>query len=156
MASKAGPVFAQGYLGRGLATGDFDNDGFIDAAFIDLNARPVLLHNESAGTNHWLGLRLVGMQSNRDAIGARVSLRLANRKLTRWVTGGSSFLATHDQRLVFGLGQDTGAMEIEIVWPSGVVQKLTTLARDRYHDIVEPTKKEAARLASSPGNSGQL
>jgi enediyne biosynthesis protein E4 len=156
MANKAGPVFAQGYLGRGLATGDFDNDGFIDAAFIDLNARPVLLHNESAGTNHWLGLRLVGMQSNRDAIGARVSLRQANRKLTRWITGGSSFLATHDRRLVFGLGQETGAMEIEIVWPSGVVQKLTALARDRYHDIVEPTEKEAARLALSPGNSGQL
>jgi hypothetical protein len=156
MADAAGAAFAKGYLGRGLATGDFDNDGAVDAAFIDLNSRPVLLHNGAASANHWLGIQLQGTQSNRDAIGARVSLQQGSRKLVRWISGGSSFLATQDRRVVFGLGRDTTATEIEILWPSGLVQKLTGLAWDRYHHVVEPTKKEAARIALSPGTSGQL
>jgi hypothetical protein len=156
MANRAGAAFAKGYLGRGLATGDFDNDGAIDAAFIDLNGRPVLLHNEAAESNHWLGLQLQGTQSNRDAIGARISLRQGGKPITRWITGGASFLSTHDRRIVFGLGKRGVTPEIEILWPSGVVQSLTGLAPDRYHQIVEPTKKEAARIALSSSASGQL
>jgi enediyne biosynthesis protein E4 len=156
MAKVAGAAFAKGYVGRGLATGDFDNDGAIDAAFIDLNSRPVLLHNEASTGNHWLGLQLQGTQSNRDAIGARISLKQGNKKLTRWITGGGSFLATHDRRVVFGLGKDTATPDIEILWPSGLVQSASGLAINRYHKIVEPTKKEAARIALSSGASGQL
>lgn len=155
MADTAGRAFASPYLGRGLAVGDFDSDGAIDAAFINLNSQPVLLRNTAAAGNHWLGIRLRGTQSNRDGIGARVSLRQGGRRITRWVTGGGSFLASHDLRLVFGLGQDTTDPEIDIQWPSGAVQKVIGLARDRYHQITEPMK-EAARVAISPGNSGQL
>ena len=155
MADTAGVAFAAPYLGRGLAIGDFDNNGAIDAAFINLNSRPVLLRNTAAAGNHWLGIRLRGTQSNRDAIGARVSLRQGSKKLTRWVTGGGSFLPSHDLRIVFGLGQDTADPEIDIQWPNGAVQKVIGLARDRYHQITEPTK-EVARIAISPGNSGQL
>lgn len=156
MADAAGASFRTGYVGRGLATGDFDNDGAVDAAFINLNSRPVLLRNSAATANHWLGIELLGTESNRDAIGARISLRQGSRKLTRWVTGGSSFLASHDLRVVFGLGGNIAPAEIEIVWPNGAVQQVTGLAPDRYHKILEPTKKEAARIAVSPGNSGQL
>jgi enediyne biosynthesis protein E4 len=156
MVKVAGAAFAKGYVGRGLATGDFDNDGAIDAAFIDLNSRPVLLHNEAATGNHWLGIQLQGTQSNRDAIGARISLKQGSKKLTRWTTGGGSFLATHDRRVVFGLGKDTATPDIDILWPSGLVQSVTGLALNRYHQVVEPTMKEAARIALSPGASGQL
>lgn len=154
-AKDAGATFATAYLGRGLATGDFDNDGAIDAAFINLNSSPVLLRN-TAAARQWIGLQLQGTQSNRDAIGARVVLTQGARKLTRWVTGGGSFLASHDRRLVFGLGDDTGPTDIAITWPNGAVQKVTGLARNRYHEITEPATKEAAAVAISPGNSGQL
>jgi enediyne biosynthesis protein E4 len=156
MAKAAGVTFNTGYVGRGLAAGDFDNDGAVDAAFVNLNSRPVLLRNNSAAKNHWLGIQLRGTQSNRDAIGARLVLRQGNRKLTRWVAGGGSFLATHDRRIVFGLGQAADPVELEILWPNGAVQKVTGLARDRYHQIAEPAKKEAARIAVSPGSSRQL
>lgn len=152
--SDGGPAFRKGYLGRGLATGDFDNDGAVDAAFIDLNSRPVLLRN-SGSPNHWLGIHLRGTRSNRDAIGARVTLRQGNRKATRWIAGGGSFLASHDRRVVFGLGQDTAAADIEVLWPNGSVQKITGLTPGRYHEIVEKST-EAAHIAISPGNSGQL
>jgi hypothetical protein len=155
-ADQAGSPFTKAYLGRGLATGDFDDDGRIDAAFIDLNSHPVLLHNQMATANHWLGLRLQGTQSNRDAIGARITLKQAGKRLTRWIAGGGSFLATHDRRVIFGLGKDTGPAEIEILWPNGIVQTLTGLAHGRYHLMIEPAKKETARIALSPGSSGQL
>lgn len=156
MAKAGGVPFSTAYLGRGLATGDFDNDGSVDAAFIDLNARPVLLRNNHRARNHWLGIQLRGTQSNRDAIGSRVVLRQGGKTLTRWVTGGGSFLAAHDLRLIFGLGNDTAAAEISIFWPNGLVQTVTDLAQDRYHLVVEPTRKEAKDIAISPGAIGQL
>ncbi len=156
MAKEAGATFAAGYLGRGLATGDFDNDGAIDVAFINLNSRPVLLRNTPAEKRQWIGLQLLGTQSNRDAIGARVVLTQGAKKLTRWVTGGGSFLANHDRRLVFGLGNETEPADIEITWPNGVVQKVNGLTRNRYHQVTEPVTKEAAGVAIPPGNSGQL
>ena len=69
---------------------------------------------------------------------------------------GGSFLATHDRRVVFGLGKDTATAEIEILWPSGLVQSVIALALNRYHQIVEPIKKEVARIALSPSATGQL
>jgi len=98
-----GPALRTTYLGRGMASGDFDNDGAVDVAFVSLNAPPVLLHNEAAAGQRWLGLRLRGTASNRDAIGARITLRTGSRTLTRWITGGGSFFASHDRRVVFGL-----------------------------------------------------
>jgi hypothetical protein len=80
---------------------------------------------------------LRGTVSNRDAIGAKLTLEAGSRKLTRWITGGGSFLASHDCRVVFGLGSsDPGALEIR--WPSGRFQRIEGLASGRYHDITEP------------------
>jgi hypothetical protein len=121
-----------------MASGDFDNDGAVDVAFVSLNAPPVLLHNEAAAGQRWLGLRLRGTVSNRDAIGARITLRTGSRTLSRWITGGGSFLASHDRRVVFGLGRDGVPGELEIRWPSGRVQRVPALAPGRYHDITEP------------------
>ena len=134
----AGPVFQTGYLGRGMAAGDFDNDGAIDVAFVSLNEPPVLLRNESAAARRWLGVRLRGTASNRDAIGAKLALRAGDRTLTRWITGGGSFLGSHDRRIVFGLGREGVAGDLEIQWPSGRSQRVSGLAPGRYHEITEP------------------
>ncbi|MEO7650165.1 MAG: CRTAC1 family protein [Bryobacteraceae bacterium] len=156
MAKSAGPAFQKGFLGRGLAIGDFDNDGAVDAAFVSLQSQPVLLRNTAAAGKNWIGVHLRGTQSNRDAIGARLTIRKAGKTLTRWINGGSSFLSGHDYRVVFGLGSGRAPADLEIAWPSGAVQQLSGLAPNRYHSITEPTTKEKAQSAISPGHSSKL
>jgi hypothetical protein len=140
---KAGPAFSQNYLARGLAIGDWDNDGAPDAVFTCIGERPVLLRNNVGQKNSWIGLNLVGVKSNRDAIGAKLSLRLGDRKLVRWVTGGSSYLASHDKRILFGLGSfpSSRRVDVEIIWPTGGTQVATGLEPSRYHRIVEQVAK---------------
>jgi hypothetical protein len=137
-----GPAFQPGYLGRGRAAGDFDNDGAVDVAFVSLNDSPVLLRNEATAGRRWLGARLRGAVSNRDGIGAKLTLRAGSRTMTRWIAGGGSFLASHDLRVVFGLGRDGVAGDLEIRWPSGKVQRMPALAPGRYHEIAEPGAKD--------------
>ena len=141
--SKAGPAFSQDYLARGLAIGDWDNDGAPDAIFTCIGERPVLLRNNVGQKNSWIGLRLVGVKSNRDAIGAKLTLRVADRKLVRWVSGGSSYLSSHDKRVLFGLGNlpANHLVEVEIVWPNGGTQIVRSLQINRYHQIVEQVTK---------------
>jgi hypothetical protein len=143
VSSKAGPAFSQAYLARGLAIGDWDNDGAPDAIFTCIGDRPVLLQNNVGRKNSWIGIRLVGVKSNRDAIGAKVTLRVADRKLVRWVTGGASYLSSHDKRVLFGLGNVSAShrVEIEILWPSGRTQTATALEINRYHQITEEVTK---------------
>jgi enediyne biosynthesis protein E4 len=137
---SAGPGFSRGYLGRGLAIGDWDNDGAPDAIFTSIGDSPVLLRNNVGQKNSWVGVRLSGTKSNRDAIGAKLTLTMADRKLVRWVTGGSSYLSSHDKRILFGLGTSAGnqTANIEIIWPSGAQQNVNALKINRYHQIVEP------------------
>ena len=140
---KAGPAFSQGYLARGLAVGDWDNDGAPDAIFTCIGDLPVLLHNNVGRKNSWIGVRLVGVKSNRDAIGAKLTLRIAGRKLVRWITGGSSYLSSHDKRVLFGLGNlpANRTVDIEIVWPNGQTQAAPSLQMNRYHQITEHVTK---------------
>jgi hypothetical protein len=139
VSSKAGPAFAQGYLARGLAIGDWDNDGAPDAIFTCIGERPVLLQNNVGRKNAWVGVRLVGVNSNRDAIGAKLTVRVPGRKLVRWITGGSSYLSSHDKRVLFGLGSlpANGSVNIEIVWPNQQRQVAMSLKINRYHQITE-------------------
>lgn len=137
-AAEGGPVFHQKFRGRGLAVGDFDNDGKLDCIFTCLNAAPVLLRNNGSGRNAWIGFELEGTRSNRDAIGARVTVVCAGKKTTRWIEGGGSYLSSHDKRLVFGLGENTGTVSAQIVWPSGQTQDVSGLATGKYHKIQEP------------------
>ena len=143
VSSMAGPAFSQGYLARGLAIGDWDNDGAPDAIFTCLGEHPVLLHNNVGREKSWIGIHLSGVKSNRDAIGAKLTLRLANRKLVRWVTGGSSYLSSHDKRTLFGLGNVPAhyPVEIEILWPNGGTQVVSSLEINRYHQINEQVTK---------------
>jgi len=138
-ARAAGPAFARGYVARGLAVGDIDNDGDADAIFTRLNDSPVLLRNNVGQNAVWIGFELEGTVSNRDAIGARVTVEHDGRRMSRWITSGSSYLSSHDKRVIFGLGGSRPAsVTAEIRWPNGRTQTVSGLAPGRYHRIVEP------------------
>lgn len=143
MRDQAGAAFRLGYSARGLAIGDFNNDGKADAIFTTLDGKAVLLRNTAGSANAWIGFELRGAKSNRDAVGAKVTVFTAKRKLVRWITGGSSYLSAHDKRVVVGLGaqNSSGSLKAEIVWPSGTVQQLTDLKPNQYHTIVEPSDR---------------
>jgi hypothetical protein len=140
MRNSAGQVFTSGYLGRGLAAADFDNDGDLDLAFTRLNGPPALLRNDIGQQNSWIGFELQGTISNRDAIGAKIIVISGGRRRVRWTTGGSSYLSAHDKRVLVGLGPEASGKPVsaEIVWPRGRVQRLSSLEPGRYHRIVEP------------------
>jgi hypothetical protein len=126
--------------GRGLATGDFDNDGRVDLIVSGNNQAAMLLQNRVPSPNHWLTIQLVGTRSNRDGVGARVRLKTAVgiQELER--TGGSSYLSSPDPRLHFGLGKATTVEQIEVSWPRGAKQQLTGVAVDQILRITEPVQ----------------
>jgi len=137
--ASAGPAFAQSLAGRGLAIGDFDNDGAVDALVTSNGGAPLLLKNVAATGNHWLGVRLIGKKANRDAVGARISWQAGDLKRTRLKVGGGSYLSSHDPREVLGIGARTKIDRLEIRWPqpSGRVETFTDLPIDCYITIVE-------------------
>jgi len=139
VSDAAGAAFRSGYTARGLAAGDFNNDGAIDLVFTRLDDTPVLLRNNQGARNAWIGFELQGTKSNRDAIGAKITVTVGSRTLVRWITGGSSYLSSHDKRVVVGLGRlDASPVRAEIVWPNGTVQQLSELKVNRYQKVVEP------------------
>jgi hypothetical protein len=146
---ESGPVFAKTFAARGLALGDFDNDGGVDVLISVNDAAPILLRNNWRKQNHWLGLRLVGRKSNVDAIGARVTYQAGNLKRSRTKVGGGSFLSSHDPRLVLGMGKRTKVDWVEVKWPqpSGIVERFENLPVDRYVTIVEGT---GGRVTTGP------
>ncbi len=141
VSAASGPVFHQAWAGRGLATGDLDNDGRIDAVVTTNDGPAYILRNETATQNHWLTLQLTGHKSNRDAIGAEVKIVTAQGAQYATVTTASSYLSSSDKRLHFGLGPAPIAATVEIHWPSGIVQTLKDVAGDRIVPIDEPTAK---------------
>ena len=121
-----------------MAIGDLDNDGRVDAV-ITTNDGPVhVLHNETPASNHWLLLKLVGHTSNRDAIGAEVTLVTAAGAQHATVSTASSYLSASDKRVHFGLGQEASAQRIEIRWPSGIRQTIKDVRADQILEIDEP------------------
>jgi len=139
-----GPAFEKAYVGRALATGDFDNDGDIDLLWVTNGGPPVLLRNDGGNRNAWIGFELVGTASNRDAIGALVTVTAGGRRRVRELVGGSSYCAAHDLRLLFGLGTVEKVEKVEIRWPSGVTSQLENLAARRYYRVQEPEKEKPA------------
>jgi hypothetical protein len=137
--AAAGPVFAESFAARGLAIGDFNNDGAVDVLVTVNGGPPLLLKNSAAVGNHWLGARLVGKKSNPDAIGARVSWQAGDLKRSRLKIGGGSYLSSHDPREVLGIGSRMKVDRLEIQWPqpSAKTEIFTDLPIDRYITIVE-------------------
>ncbi len=136
--SKAGEFWQKRQHGRGLATGDYDNDGDIDLLFINNGSPPVLLRNQGGNRNPWWGVQLEGRSSNRDGVGATVTVSTDRRRIVRQRTGGGSYQSSHDPRLHFGLLPDEKIQRVEIRWPSGVRQTLKTPQLLRYQKIREP------------------
>ena len=124
LADRAGEVFATPHLGRGLAAGDLDNDGRVDAVLLAQDEPLVFLHNETPDAGHWLTLRLEGSESNRDAVGALVIVEAGGRRRIAPRHGGGSFQSAGDPRLHFGLGDAAMADAVEVRWPSGRTDRL--------------------------------
>lgn len=139
ISSEAGPVFSKSFPARGLAVGDYNNDGRMDVLVGNNGQAPLLLRNNSGKENHWVGLKLQGARCNRDAIGARITWSVGGAKRSRLKNNGGSYLSSHDPREVLGLGTATKLDWLEIRWPlpSGMVDRLTDLPVDRYVTIVE-------------------
>jgi hypothetical protein len=123
--------------GRGLAAGDYDNDGDVDLVIMNMNDRPSLLRNEGGNRNRFLNVRLVGTKSNRSAIGARVKVTVGGRTLVNEVRSGSTFLSQSDLRLHFGLGQSQAVDRLDIEWPSGAKESVSGVAANRFITVVE-------------------
>src|SRR5204863_6458701 len=117
--------------------GDYDNDGDLDLAIMNMNDVPSLLRNEGGNRNRFLNVRLVGTKSNRSAIGARVTVTAGGRTLIDEVRSGSTFMSQSDLRLHFGLGQAQSVDRIEIEWPSGVNQTVSGIAANKFITVVE-------------------
>lgn len=139
ISDKAGPIFSRQFPARGLATGDYNNDGRVDVLVANNGGAPVLLRNNAGRENHWLGIKLQGVKCNRDAIGAILSWSIGGKKKQKLKTGGGSYLSSHDPREMIGLGKATKLEWVEIKWPapSGKVERFTDLPIDRYITIVE-------------------
>jgi enediyne biosynthesis protein E4 len=133
---EAGPGVAEAHSSRGVAFGDFDNDGDIDILIMNMNEPPSLLRNDLHGANHWLKVLLVGTASNRSAIGAQVVAAYGGRRQAQAVLAQSSYLSVNDRRLHFGLGAETSA-NIEIRWPNGGFEKVAEVAADQLVVIKE-------------------
>ena len=120
---EAGTGVAAAHSSRGCAFGDFDNDGDVDVLVMNMNEPPSLLRNDVSGQGHWLKVLLMGVQSNRSAIGARVTARYGGRLQAQEVTAQSSFYSANDRRLHFGLGAADRA-DLTIRWPNGGVEEI--------------------------------
>ncbi len=143
VSAQGGPVFHQRFAARGLAIGDFNNDGAADVLIAVNDAAPLLLKNNAAKGRHWLGVKLAGKKSNPDAIGARVTYQAGDLKRSRMKVGGGSFMSSHDPRMVLGLGARTQVDWVEVKWPQpgGAVERFTNLPVDRYVTLVEGSGK---------------
>jgi hypothetical protein len=137
--AQGGAYFASQHQARGVAIGDLDNDGAPDLVISHVNAPVAILRNQAAGANHWLGVELIGI-GHRNIVGARLTLEVGDRRLTRFAKGGGSYLSSGDRRLLFGLGNETGVRRLTVAWPGGREQHWDGLKTNRYWRLEEDGK----------------
>jgi len=138
---QSDPVFMTPLAARGAAFGDLDNDGLIDIAINCNNGHAIILHNRGGNGNHWLMLNLIGTSSNRDAIGSKIRLVTDNgQQQTRFVSTAGSYISASDKRAHFGLGSSKKLRLFEITWPSGIVQRIESVAVDQILTVKEPAR----------------
>jgi hypothetical protein len=135
---QSGQIFAQKWAARGLATGDIDNDGRVDVVVTSNNGPAWVLRNETPSRNHWITLKLAGVKSNRDGIGAQIELVTDAGKQYATVTTAGSYQSSSDRRAHFGLGNAAAATLIRIRWPSGIIQTLNDTKADQILTVTEP------------------
>lgn len=137
VAPELGEVMKRRYAGRGLAVGDYDNDGDADFLLINCGQPPVLIRNDGGNQNHWIGLKLVGTKSNRDGVGAKVKVMAGKWTAVRYCVGGGSYCSGHDLRILIGLGDKDKIDAVEVRWPSGIMDWIDTPAINRYLELKE-------------------
>ncbi len=153
VAPKLGAPLRRLYAGRGLAVGDFDNDGDSDLLLLHVGEPPVLLRNDGGNQKHWLGLSLIGSLSNRDGVGAKVTVTTRGKRRGKERLGGTSYCSASDPRLLFGLGSAMTIDRLEVNWPSGQVTLLRNIRADQYLTIREASRKQNPRAASRSGRA---
>jgi enediyne biosynthesis protein E4 len=146
VSETAGAPFRVPHLGRGLAAGDLDNDGRLDAVVVVQNEPLVYLHNRTEQHGHFIALALEGTKSNRDAVGARITIRAGGRSQVAQRYGGGSYQSAGDPRVHFGLGDASTVESLEVRWPSGQVDQHTGVTTDRIYRL-----REGAGLAALSG-----
>jgi hypothetical protein len=122
---------------RGLAIGDLWNDGKLSAVISNMNSHPSLLVNQVRSPNHWIGIKTIGTESNRDGIGAKITIKVGKRTLVDEVRSGSSYDSQSDMRVHFGLNGATKVDAVEVRWPSGLIEHFDGLAVDAIHTVKE-------------------
>lgn len=139
VSSGSGEVFQQKWASRAMAVGDINNDGNVDVVFSSIDGPGKVLLNETQSHNHWITLKLVGTRSNRDGIGAQVKVSSPSNTQYGTVTTASSYQASSDKRLHFGLGGDSAITHLDIRWPSGIKQDLSAVKADQILTVTEPS-----------------
>lgn len=137
VSDSLGADFTRPIVGRGLATGDYDNDGDIDIVTNNRGDFPSLLRNDGGNTNNWLTVQLVGTKSNRDGIGASLKLTSEGFVEVEQAKGGMSYMSASDPRIHFGLGKRTKIASLEITWPSSQVDRLTNVLINQIITVKE-------------------
>jgi enediyne biosynthesis protein E4 len=141
VSGQSGPGITEPMSSRGLALGDLWNDGRQEAVVNDIDEKPLLLVNLAANANHWLGVQLQGTRSNRDGIGAHVTVAAQGHSWVQELRCGSSYISNNDLRLHFGLGSVTAIDSIDVVWPSGLEERFVAAVVDGFVTLVEGSGK---------------
>jgi hypothetical protein len=139
VANQSGPCFEMKTVARGLAIGDFDNDGDLDVFVLNINQPSVLIRNDGGNRNNWIMLDLAGTKSNRDGFGAKVTVRAGTLVQVDEKKSGTSYLSSSDPRMHFGLNKLTKVDEVTIKWPSGITQRLRDLKANQVVKVTEPS-----------------
>ena len=150
ISAAAGPGITTVSSSRGLAVGDLWNDGRISAVVSNMNALPSLLVNDVRNGSHWIALRTIGVKSNRDGIGAKITLKVGARALVDEVRSGSSFISNNDMRVHFGLGASAKIDGVQVRWPSGLLEEFGNLSADAIHTLKEGS---GTPVAAGPGKN---
>lgn len=137
ISAEAGSGITTATSARGLAIGDLWNTGQLSAVISNMNAHPNLLVNQVKSRSHWIAFRMIGTKSNRDGIGARVTLNAGGRERVDEVRSGSSYSSSSDMRVHFGLAQTEKIDFVDVRWPSGLQERFTGLPVDSIHELKE-------------------
>jgi enediyne biosynthesis protein E4 len=152
VSARAGEPFQQLHLGRGLAVGDLDNDGRLDALVVNQREPLVYLHNRTEHAGHFIRFGLSGRQSNRDGVGTRVTIVAGGRRRMSERTGGGSYQSANDPRLHFGLGTAAQVESVEVRWPSGRVDRHEGLIADREYRLCEGAGPRLVKESQQPSS----
>ena len=147
---QAGTGISTPSSSRGLAVGDLWNDGQLSIVINNMNATPSLLVNSVRSGNHWIAFRTIGTKSNRDGIGAKITLRVGKRTMVQEVRSGSSYISQNDLRVHFGLGVAQEIDTVDVRWPSGLVERFNHLPVDAMHTLTEGSGHALQPLPDKP------